>query len=789
MARNRNNKVNIDVEIDVNGTSELKKLDQELKKASGGVKNLDKSLVDADKEFKKSEGDLSSLTSKGLMPANSEFGKMALRVAGVSAPFLALGGAVVGYGVAMGVATKISLDWAMATSEQSKEIEKLSRLAGLSTTEFQKWSFASKSVGVEQDKMSDILKDVNDKVGDFLQNNAGPMKDFFDNIGPSVGVTAENFKNLSGAESLQLYVKSLDKANLSQAEMTFYMEAIGNDATALLPLLRNNSAEFERLSKISALTIMDENTIALAKEFSNDMAIIDGIFSSLKNVTAGPLFEQLNPAIDHMAKVLSDPEVLSGLQNGLGEIARLLGHLASDSITFATWVGKGVVDLLTTSNTEKLIELDEKRLDLFKEQGDLLQKLNELREDAGGIEGKNAGKINLTLSALSKVENQIKQIDQLSEKTDNAIKGIVEGVQKQPSAVGSRGGKTQADRDAILKAQKEQLAIEKERADAQRQFEKQLQDEINFHLKILSLTRDIEDAQLNLQAIKISTDANAGADSLDTAKGGFKPLTAIDTQFIEDEARAISEMESIRLEEIQNFELSRLEIINATEEEITLVKEKHALEREALELKSAELKASANERSKKEIQDQDKKILKAQEFAITSSLSSMTDIFAFATEQNKKFALAYQVTASAEALVSTYLATQRAFEMAGGYPLGIVPAGLTLAQGLTNVAKINQQHFADGGIVGGSFTGSSIGGDNTTASVRTGEMVLNSSQQRQLFDVANGKGGGGLTLNYAPVVSGGMTSDAIAKALRDDRTELIRVIQDTLQESNTIGAF
>ena len=63
------------------------------------------------------------------------------------------------------------------------------------------------------------------------------MADFFENIAPQVGVTADQFRKLNGADALQLYVSSLQKANVSQNDMTFYLEAIASDASYLLPLL------------------------------------------------------------------------------------------------------------------------------------------------------------------------------------------------------------------------------------------------------------------------------------------------------------------------------------------------------------------------------------------------------------------------------------------------------------------------------------------------------------------------------------------------------------------------
>lgn len=124
--------------------------------------------------------------------------------------------------------------------DATAELNKLATVTGLTVAEFQKGAFAAKQYGIEQEKFADIIKNANEKMGAFLMTGTGPMKDFFDKIGPKVGVTAEQFKKLSGPEAMQLYVSSLEKAGVNQKEMTFYMENLANDSTALLPLLRDN---------------------------------------------------------------------------------------------------------------------------------------------------------------------------------------------------------------------------------------------------------------------------------------------------------------------------------------------------------------------------------------------------------------------------------------------------------------------------------------------------------------------------------------------------------------------
>lgn len=149
-------------------------------------------------------------------------------------------------------------------SDHARELEKLSQIAGVNVERFQSLAFAAGEYGVSQEKLSDILKDVNDKVGDFLQNGAGPMQDFFENIGPKVGVTADQFRSLSAPDALQLYVRSLEAANVSQSEMTFYMEALANDATRLIPLLQGNGAAMKDLEQAARDlgVVLDQDLIA-----------------------------------------------------------------------------------------------------------------------------------------------------------------------------------------------------------------------------------------------------------------------------------------------------------------------------------------------------------------------------------------------------------------------------------------------------------------------------------------------------------------------------------------------
>ena len=226
-----------------------------------------------------------------------------------------------GIGLAVGAVPAILTGIVVSTANSAKEISNLASVAGLSTTEFQKLAAGAATVGIEQDKLADIFKDTNDKLGDFLNNNAGGMKDFFTNIAPLVGVTAENFKKLNSADALALYVTSLQKANVSQAEMTFYMEAIASDSTALVPLLANNAKGFTELGDAAAAAgaILSEDTIQSSKDFGAELVGLEQYVTAAKIALSAEFLPVLVQFSKDVRKSTTDAGGLKNQMEGLGE--------------------------------------------------------------------------------------------------------------------------------------------------------------------------------------------------------------------------------------------------------------------------------------------------------------------------------------------------------------------------------------------------------------------------------------------------------------------------------------
>lgn len=243
----------------------------------------------------------SAAFQQGLKQTQSRLGKFGTQMATVGAGIAAAGTAA----------------FAAFNTSASRlgDLEKQARVAGLSAQEFKVAALAVEQYGVSQEQLSDILKDVNDKMGDFAATGGGELKDFFEKIGPLVGVTAESFKGLNSSDALSLYITSLEKANVSQAEMTFYMEALANDATALIPAFRDGGAAIEEMTKKAEELglAMDADLIRTAREAQGEMRLI----SEVLRTQFDQAVLKLGPSLSQLAKALM-PVV-----DGIGALIRI----------------------------------------------------------------------------------------------------------------------------------------------------------------------------------------------------------------------------------------------------------------------------------------------------------------------------------------------------------------------------------------------------------------------------------------------------------------------------------
>ncbi|WP_223482377.1 hypothetical protein [Stenotrophomonas sp. OVS01A] len=255
--------------------------------------------------------------------------------ASIGRAFGLIGGTVAGGLATAGTAV---LGWTRQLVDASAELEKFSRLSGTNEQVFQRMAAGAATVGIQQDKLADIFKDTQDKLGDFLQTGGGAMKDFFEQIAPRIGLTAKELQHLSGPEVLQKYYSALEQAGASQAEMVFYMEAIASDSSLLAPLLARNGEGFRKwgdeAQRLGA--VLDADTLKAMKEVKEQSNLIQLAFQGLKNEVAAELL----PQFKELTAFLGSDQTKSAFVSITKWVGDLAAEMANGAVLIVNFIDK-----------------------------------------------------------------------------------------------------------------------------------------------------------------------------------------------------------------------------------------------------------------------------------------------------------------------------------------------------------------------------------------------------------------------------------------------------------------
>lgn len=267
-------------------------------------------------------------------------------------------------GTAAAAAGTAVVMWTRQVGDLAVQYERFGQLSGTTSQQFQRMAAGANTVGISHEKLADILKDVQDKIGDYIQTGGGAMADFFNNIAKGAGVTAEQMRKLSGPDALGLYFKSLERANLSQTELTFYMEAIASDSAMLIPLLRNNSAGFKQWGQAAeaAGAIIGNDTTKAMNDLRRVTQEADLAFMGVKVQVA----EGVIPTLTELNKLLHDPKAQEAMHTATNGVIAF-GQAALDAaagfgqlvVSYTGWLkSKG---FMPVSNTDSLESLQARR--------------------------------------------------------------------------------------------------------------------------------------------------------------------------------------------------------------------------------------------------------------------------------------------------------------------------------------------------------------------------------------------------------------------------------------------
>ncbi len=215
------------------------------------------------------------------------------------------------------------------------------------------------------------------------------------------------------------------------------------------------------------------------------------------------------------------------------------------------------------------------------------------------------------------------------------------------------------------------------------------------------------------------------------------------SEFLTRKAAIEAEFEALRVEtELQKYSDDNARLAEALKTE-AITREEYNKGKSALDQRYEADKAKLEAASKQRKQRTDKEIRDAEQKQFEGRMSMAASFFgslgALAATGGKRMFEISKAFNLAEAVTAGVLAVQKAAASAPP-PFNIIPIVTATAFSAANVIRIastKAPSFQDGGIV----PGSSFSGDKVSANVNSGEMILNRSQQKRLFTIANGAGG------------------------------------------------
>ena len=387
----------------------------------------------------------------------------------VGASIAAIGVAAATAAVGIGVA---GLSIVKNTAQQVTEADRWAKSLKMSTQDLLSWQYAAEQAGLTGDNIADIFKDINDKVGDAVLNKSGEAAQALDTL----GLSAEKLSKQSPDKQLMAISAALQKIP-SQAGKTNILESLGNDLSKMLPLFDNNNEklkQFIQLSKDFGVAPPQEDIDNLVKvnQFFQDIetsarGLKMEIASGLAKVDLSPL----QAGLDDIRDVFTDPAVLQGISDLVGEaisLAGVVGRIAGGLGAIASYtrsrVGavSGNYDASDMNDVEQRIEFLNKRGNQSKEQKEELDFLNKRRQFLQAIKGsiltpeesQRAAKGMLSLLSgmgidpvivdnnnLGKGESNQKQTAKKNP-VDNAFQSRLLDLQKQAALIETTGKKT-----------------------------------------------------------------------------------------------------------------------------------------------------------------------------------------------------------------------------------------------------------------------------------------------------------------------------------------------------------
>lgn len=351
---------------------------------------------------------------------------------------------------------------AASTANQAAELERFANRANSTTQEFQKMAVGASAMGIEGDKLSDMMKDFNEKMGELTALGAGAGKDFFDKLSGDMKGGAKEAKSLilemqklSGPEALQMYVDKLEDAGVSQQEMSFYLESMASDLTDLYPLLANGGEGMKLYGDMAerAGLIMTDQTKEAALALKDQMFMLNLQMQGAKNQLVTAVIPAFVDVADAFLGGSEQGLQFTTIAEGVGNAIRSMAKVAIGATASIQVFGKGLGGLAAAGSA--LVSGD------FQLAKSILA---EMRADISTTALDAAAKMDAIDNRVgSSKSSQLRGIREIQQRNASTATGLQDVIDKENKAAKATEGRAKAARqanEAISKQAKELTAEE-----------------------------------------------------------------------------------------------------------------------------------------------------------------------------------------------------------------------------------------------------------------------------------------------------------------------------------------
>ena len=247
-------------------------------------------------------------------------------------------------GVAVAASAMAAL--AIETAKADVQLGIMAGTANTSLKNFQVLTHAAAGFGVEQEALTAILADTQEKLGEFSATGGGGAADFFEALQNNTKMTDEEIRNLGktlqgkdGVEAIQLLKDKMDELGATSQEQRFMFESLAGDLGNLMPLFANGGVILEEygVQLENAGVIKTAAAIEESRRLAAQTQAIQTQFDGLKTQLVAQTIPALSTLIDYFGEGSRQGRGFKNEVNGVGEAVRIttgliIGLAASVSV-------------------------------------------------------------------------------------------------------------------------------------------------------------------------------------------------------------------------------------------------------------------------------------------------------------------------------------------------------------------------------------------------------------------------------------------------------------------------